>query len=124
MGYVNKLSCQCGYKKHLNLGSGRQIPDVAYIREQFSVEMLTEFNAALNNGSLGTLFYIENTLSYCKTCNDIKEGKALHFQVGTKEKIVFDVCTTCGESLTLLNEELICPNCGNILEETTEGLWD
>lgn len=124
MGYIQKLTCQCGYKKELNLGTGRHIPDAAYINEHFSAGKLSEFNTALKYGKLGRLFYIENTLSFCKKCNDMKEGSMLHYQVGDTEKKIHDVCNVCNQELELIEDEPKCPRCGKILNTEMSGLWD
>lgn len=125
MGYINKLSCQCGYVKELRVGTGRRIPDVAYVDGQFSKDSLSKFHAALNSGSLGKLFYIENTMSYCKKCNDIKEGKMLHYEINGNEKTVHEPCQDCGHEMELVDvEKPLCPKCGKVLDVEMGGLWD
>lgn len=124
MGYINTLSCECGYKVNLRIGTGRHLPDIAYIQKNFSANKLKEFNAALKAGCLGQLFYIENTMAYCKYCKKIKVGKALHFQINTTEKVIYDICSTCGHELQLIEEEPSCPECGRVLNVTMSGLWD
>lgn len=124
MGYINELSCSCGYHKELNVGTSRQIPDLSYINDKIVQEKLTEFKEALAKGSLGKLFYIENVMSYCNKCNEIKEGRVLHYQVGHQEKSIRDLCHTCGNELEPVNDEPLCPDCGNTLNVTMTGLWD
>lgn len=124
MGYIEKLSCDCGYRTELYLGTGRLLPDAAYIQSLFPAERLKEFNAALKCGILGKPFYIENTLCYCGHCKGIREGRTLHFQIGDVEKSVFGVCPDCGEDLTPAEGDPLCPKCGKPLLSEPGGLWD
>lgn len=124
MGYRIHVTCQCGYQKELKLGTGRKLPDAAYVLEHFPEDKLADFNAALDTGCLGKLFYIENILSYCKNCNEIKEGKALHYQVDGTDKTVYASCPDCGQELQLPGEEPPCPECGRILSTEELGIWD
>lgn len=124
MGYTVQLTCQCGYQKELKLGTGRKLPDAAYIREVFPEDKLTGFNAALQAGCLGKLFYLENTLSYCNRCKEIKEGMALHYQVNGAEKTVYASCPDCGRELELPGDAPSCPKCGRLLSAEESGVWD
>lgn len=124
MGLIKQLSCDCGYLEDFSLGTGMQLPDAEYVNANFSSDKLTEFTAALESGNLGKPFYIENTLSYCGTCKELKEGKLLHYRIGGTEKTVQDRCVTCKQELEVIKSEPICPRCGKSLKEEVKGMWD
>lgn len=124
MGYTNKLSCQCGYEVTINIGSGRQLPDVAYVKKHFPEGLLSEFNAAWNAGCLSPLFYIESNMYYCKHCRNLKEGSALHFQINDREKTVYESCPGCGREMKPAVGDPSCPQCGKELTVKTTGYWD
>ncbi len=125
MGRIKKLSCECGYEKSFALGTGNRLPDAAYINENFSMDKLADFNAGLQSGSLGRIFYIANTLSYCGVCKELKEGKKLHYKINEIDKTVSENCDTCHSELTQTTDgEILCPSCGKVLHEEMDGFWD
>lgn len=124
MGYISKLTCKCGFHRTLMLGTGRGIPDVEFVREQLPRDLLREFNEAYEKGCLSPLFYIENLLSYCPQCQQLKESKVLHYQINGLDKLVYDTCDTCGGIMQRTGEEIHCPTCGRPLKVEPEGYWD
>ena len=125
MGHIKWLLCECGYENIFTQGTGSRLPDAAYINENFAKDKLTDFNRSLQSESLGRIFYIENTVSYCGVCKELKEGRKLHYQVDGIDQTVCEDCDTCGSELKqTIDGEVLCPRCGNILSEETEGFWD
>lgn len=122
MGQITELSCKCGYKKELHLGTGLMAINERMMRKTFTSEELKDFDAALKDNTLKN-FNIENVRVYCPSCNDILSLPTLKYTVGALDKSIRKNCPTCGGK-TIETEASGCPKCSGTLEEKAVGHWD
>ncbi len=124
MGQTLNLSCNCGYKKDMQIGSGLLSIREDTIRRLFDPEELDGFDKALEDGDAGFFVHTQK-IGYCKACSDLFSVAELSYGPDAQKKYVLKPCPKCGGQLTTRDNPGACPKCGKELNSNKIGLmWD
>lgn len=124
MGQELRVSCRCGYKKDVQVGSGLLSIQEATIRGLFTPEELADFDKALKAGEAG-LFIHTQKIAHCRVCADLFSVPELSYGPDEQKKHVIKPCPDCGGQLVSRDSAGDCPKCGSELSTAeANSLWD
>ena len=128
MGTVYTATCHtCNYKNDFCLGFGLRSINLVSSMSVLSVEEQTEIQKMIDSKTIAN-FDIENKLTECSNCNELREKTIITITKQNGSHLVFgNKCTDCKEELHIHDniDDVSCPCCKDsslTFEET--GRWD
>ncbi len=125
MGEIRRFKSDCGYSEDIFYGVGINAIDERQVESRFPESYKTIKAGMLSGKILSTMVSTETGI--CLKCRKIVPLNVLDITCsdGSGFKIT-GKCPDCGEACNIVDVDkpIICPKCGNPMENEIVGNWD